>query len=108
MPRSRRAARAQVGMAVSLVAGAGMTACAVLQQVARAQQDRHVLLRISYWTRDVPVPDRTGQWVRVVEDVLRQPSFGAHESWEAAQLACSLAQTAHPGGQLRPAGNDWG
>ncbi|GHH27173.1 hypothetical protein [Streptomyces lanatus] len=97
-----------VGMTVSLVAEAGMTACAVLQQFAREQQDRHVLLRISYWARNVLVSDRTGQWVRVVEDVLRQPSFGVHESWEAAQLACSLAQTAHPEGQLRPAGDRLG
>ncbi|MEU9712583.1 hypothetical protein AB0E21_28835 [Streptomyces sp. NPDC047967] len=97
-----------VGMAVSLVAEAGMTACVVLQQIARTQQDRHVLLRISYWARDVPVPERTGQWVRVVEDVLRQPSFGAQESWEAAQLAGTLAQTAHPEGQLRPDGDRLG
>ncbi|MGA6172577.1 hypothetical protein ACPEIF_20305 [Streptomyces sp. NPDC012600] len=91
-----------VGMAVSLVAEAGMTACALLQQFAREQQDRHVLLRISYWARDVPVSGRTGQWVRVVEDVLRQPSFGAQEPWDAAQLAATLAQTAHLEGQLRP------
>lgn len=99
---------AAVGMAVSLVAEAGMTACALLQQVVRTQQDRHVLLRISYWAREVPVSDRTGQWVRVVEDVLRTPSFGAHESWEAAQLARSLAATAHPEGNLRPDGDRLG
>ncbi|MFD7757233.1 hypothetical protein [Streptomyces sp. NPDC059757] len=97
-----------VGLAVSLVAEAGMMACAVLQQVARTQQDHHVLLRISYWARDVPVSDRTGQWVRIVEDVLRTPAFGTHESWEAAQLAHSLAETAHLGGQLRPAGDRLG
>ncbi|RSM99054.1 hypothetical protein [Streptomyces sp. WAC 01420] len=97
-----------VGMAVSLVAEAGMTACGVVQQIARAQQDRHVLLRISYWARDVPVSERTGQWVRIVEDVLRQPSFGAQESWEAAQLAGALAQTAHLDGQLRPDGDRLG
>ncbi|MYQ39876.1 hypothetical protein B046DRAFT_06125 [Streptomyces sp. LamerLS-316] len=97
-----------VGMAVSLVAEAGMKACGVLQQIVRTQQDRHVLLRISYWARDVPVSERTGQWVRVVEDVLRQPSFGAQESWEAAQLAGSLAQTAHLEGQLRPDGDRLG
>ncbi|WP_143660006.1 hypothetical protein [Streptomyces sp. WZ.A104] len=97
-----------VGMAVSLVAEAGMKACGVLQQIARARQDRHVLLRISYWARDVPVSDRTGQWVRVVEDVLRQPSFGAQESWEAAQLAGALAQTAHLEGQLRSDGDRLG
>ncbi|MGI5262269.1 hypothetical protein [Streptomyces angustmyceticus] len=97
-----------VGMAVSLVAEAGMKACGVLQQIARARQDRHVLLRISYWARDVPVSDRTGQWVRVVEDVLRQPSFGAQESWEAAQLADALAQTAHLEGQLRSDGDRLG
>lgn len=91
-----------VGTAVNLVAGAGMTACALLQQIARTQQDRHVLLRISFWARDVPMSDRNGQWVRVVEEVLRTPSFGTAESWEAAQLAHVLAHTAHPGGQLRP------
>lgn len=95
-------------MAVSLVAGAGMTACALLQEVLRTQQDRLVLLRISHWAREVPVSDRTGQWVRVVEDVLRTPSFGAHESWEAAQLARSLAATAHPEGRLRPDGDRLG
>ncbi|KUM68157.1 hypothetical protein AQI84_39165 [Streptomyces griseorubiginosus] len=97
-----------VAMAVGLVAEAGMTACGVLQQIAGAQQDRHVLLRISYWARDVPVSERTGQWVRIVEDVLRQPSFGAQESWEAAQMAGALAQTAHLDGQLRPAGDRLG
>ncbi|MGA5444311.1 hypothetical protein ACPCKW_33105 [Streptomyces griseoincarnatus] len=97
-----------VGMAVSLVAEAGMAACGVLQQIARAQQDRHVLLRISYWARDVPVSERTGQWVRVVEDVLRQPSFGAQESWDAAQLAGVLAQTAHLEGRVRPDGDRLG
>ncbi|MEV6537135.1 hypothetical protein AB0M86_47650, partial [Streptomyces sp. NPDC051639] len=85
-----------VGMAVGLVAEAGMTAYALLQQFARTQQDRHVLLRISYWARDIPASDRTGQWVCVVEDVLRQPSFGAQASWDAAQLARSLVRTAHP------------
>ncbi|WP_328884631.1 hypothetical protein [Streptomyces sp. NBC_00299] len=79
-----------------------------MQQFAQAQHDRHVLLRINYWAREVPVSERTGQWVRVVEDVLRQSSFGAHESWEAAQLARSLVQTAHPDGQLRPAGDRLG
>ncbi|MCX4911929.1 hypothetical protein [Streptomyces sp. NBC_00878] len=92
-----------VGTTVSLVAGAGMTACALLQQIAREQQDRHVLLRISFWARDVPMSDRNGQWVSVVEEVLRTPSFGTEESWEAAQLARALTHTAHPGGQLRPA-----
>ncbi|NEE23015.1 hypothetical protein G3M58_93270 [Streptomyces sp. SID7499] len=80
----------------------------MLQQIARTQQDRHVLLRISCWARDVPVSDRTRQWVRVVEDVLRQPSFGAQESWDAAQLAGTLARTAHPDGQLRPGGDRLG
>ncbi len=97
-----------VGMAVGLVAEAGMAACGVLQQIARARQDRHVLLRISYWARDVPVSERAGQWVRIVEDVLRQPSFGAQESWEAAQLAGALAQTAHLEGRLRPDGDRLG
>lgn len=97
-----------VGMAVGLVAEAGMTACGVLQQIARARQDRHVLLRISYWAQDVAVSERNGQWVRIVEDVLRQPSFGAQESWEAAQLAGALAQTAHFEGRLRPDGDRLG
>jgi hypothetical protein len=96
------------GMAVSLVAQAGMTACALLQQIARTHEDRHVLLRISYWARDVPMSDRSGQWVRVVEEVLRTSSFGTDESWEAAQLAHALVQTAHPEGQLRPAGDRLG
>ncbi|MFF7043713.1 hypothetical protein ACIP4T_09835 [Streptomyces massasporeus] len=97
-----------VGTAVSLVAGAGMAACALLQQIAREQQDPHVLLRISFWARDVPMSDRNGQWVPVVEAVLRTPSFGTEESWEAAHLAQALAHTAHPGGQLRPAGDRLG
>ncbi|MFF0018734.1 hypothetical protein [Streptomyces sp. NPDC005374] len=97
-----------VSTAVSLVAGAGMAACALLQQIARQQQDRHVLLRISFWARDVPMSDRNGQWVSVVEAVLRTPSFGTEESWEAAQLAQALVHTAHPGGRLRPAGDRLG
>ncbi|WP_329347154.1 hypothetical protein OG226_51365 [Streptomyces sp. NBC_01261] len=97
-----------VGMAVGLVAEGGMTACEVMLQIADAQQDRHVLLRVGYWARGVAVSDRTGPWVRVVEAVLRKPPFGVHESWEAAQLARSLVETAHPEGRLRAAGDRLG
>ncbi|HEY8986402.1 MAG TPA: hypothetical protein VIU15_43370, partial [Streptomyces sp.] len=97
-----------VGMAVGLVAEGGMTACEVMLPIAGAQQDRHVLLRVGYWARGVAVSDRTGQWVRVVEAVLLKPPFGVHESWDAAQLARSLVETAHPEGRLRAAGDRLG
>lgn len=45
------------------------------------------------------------QWIFTL---LRQPSFGAQASWDAAQLARSLVRTAHLEDQLVPAGDRLG
>ncbi|MFK0047796.1 hypothetical protein ACIQU4_27670 [Streptomyces sp. NPDC090741] len=97
-----------VSTAVGLISAAGMTAWPLLLSIAKEHQDRHVLLRIGYWARDIDVAERTVRWVQVVEAVLRNPEYGARETWEAAQLLRAVAVTVHPHGQVRLAGDRLG
>ncbi|MFI8794356.1 hypothetical protein [Streptomyces sp. NPDC055105] len=90
-----------LSQAVGLVSEAGMAACALLARLVREQPERFVLVRAAYWARDVPVAERTGQWVVVLEGVLRSRTFTAHESWERGQVLGELVSTAHPEGRLR-------
>ncbi|MFF9127914.1 hypothetical protein ACF09J_32445 [Streptomyces sp. NPDC014889] len=90
-----------LSQAVGLVSEAGMAACALLAGLVREQPERFVLVRAAYWARDVPVAERTGQWVAVLEDVLRSRTFTAQESWESGQVLGELVGTAHPEGRLR-------
>ncbi|MFJ7424173.1 hypothetical protein ACIQXD_37150 [Streptomyces uncialis] len=84
-----------------MVSEAGMAACALLTRLVRDQPERFVLARAAYWARDVPVAERTGQWVAVLEGVLRSRAFTAQESWESGQVLGDLVGTAHPEGRLR-------
>ncbi|RZB13607.1 hypothetical protein StrepF001_43170 [Streptomyces sp. F001] len=86
---------------VAVVSEAGMAACALLTRIVRAQPDRFVLLRAAYWAVDIPVAERSGPWVAVLESILRARTFTTHESWESGLLLRALVDTAHPGGHLR-------
>lgn len=90
-----------LSQAAGLVSEAGMAACALLARLVQAQPERFVLIRAADWARDVPVAERTGLWVAVLEGVLRSRTFTAHESWESGQVLRELVDTAHPGGRLR-------
>lgn len=90
---------------VGMVSEAGMAARPVLMKITKSTQDRHTLLYIGYWARDVAMAERTPQWVQVVEAVLRSPEYRNKETWEAAQLLGTLSATAHPDGKLRPFGD---
>ncbi|WP_328687586.1 hypothetical protein OHA74_55425 [Streptomyces phaeochromogenes] len=90
-----------LSQAVAVVCEAGMAACTLLTRIVRAQPDRFVLLRVAYWAVEIPVAERTGLWVAVLERVLRAREFTAHESWESGLLLRSLVGSAHPGGRLR-------
>ncbi|MER5662796.1 hypothetical protein [Streptomyces mirabilis] len=90
-----------LAQAVAVVSGAGMAACSLLTEIVRAQPDRFVLRQAAYWAVDIPVAERTGPWVSVLESVLRVREFTTHESWVSGLLLRSLVGTAHPGGRLR-------
>ncbi|WP_030933722.1 hypothetical protein [Streptomyces sp. NRRL B-24720] len=90
-----------LSQAVGVVSDTGMAACALLTRLVRAQPERFVLMRVADWARDVPVAERTRQWVAMPEGVLRSRVFTAHESWESGQVLRELVDTAHPGGRLR-------
>ncbi|MEU6071059.1 hypothetical protein ABZ864_43110 [Streptomyces sp. NPDC047082] len=90
-----------LSQAVAVVSEAGMAASALLLKILKLPSDRFVLIRAAYWARDIPVAERTGQWVQVPESILRAREFTRQESWETGQLLRALVDTAHPGGQLR-------
>uniref|UniRef100_A0AAU1UMH8 Uncharacterized protein n=1 Tax=Streptomyces sp. NBC_00119 TaxID=2975659 RepID=A0AAU1UMH8_9ACTN len=90
-----------LSQAVGVVSEAGMAACALLKRLVEVQPDRSFLIRAAYWARDVPVVERTGPWVAVLEGILRCRTFTAQESWESGQVLRDLVDTAHPGGRLR-------
>ncbi|MFE5399616.1 hypothetical protein ACFQ9U_34280 [Streptomyces sp. NPDC056568] len=90
-----------LSQAVGVVSETGIAACALLAGLVRAQPERFVLIRVADWARDVPVAERTGLWVRVLEGIVRARTFTAHESWESGQVLRELVDTAHPGGRLR-------
>ncbi|MGF2213767.1 hypothetical protein [Streptomyces albidoflavus] len=90
-----------LSQAVGLVSEAGMAGCALLARLVGEQPERFVLVRAAYWAREVPVAERTGQWVAVLEGVLRSRAFTVHESWESGQVLGELVGTTHPEGRLR-------
>ncbi|MFD7137324.1 hypothetical protein [Streptomyces sp. NPDC059894] len=93
---------------VAVVSEAGMAACPLLTKIVWAQPDRFVLLRAAYWAVDIPVAERTGAWVAVLESILRVRGFTAQESWESGLLLRTLVASAHPGGRLRTGGDRLG
>ncbi|QUX26879.1 hypothetical protein KGD83_16030 [Nocardiopsis akebiae] len=93
---------------VTVISEAGMAASTLLTEVMRRQPDRYVLLRVGDWARDIPLAERTGKWVQVVERILRIREFTAQEEWETSQLVQILIETAHPGGRLRTDGDRLG
>jgi hypothetical protein len=93
-----------VGMAVSVMDEAGIGACPVMLRILETAEDRHVLLRIGYWAREIRPAERTRAWVRVIEDIFAAGTFTDHEEWESAQLLLALLETAYPGGEPREDG----
>ncbi|MFI1765326.1 hypothetical protein ACH41H_25150 [Streptomyces sp. NPDC020800] len=91
-----------VSMAVGLISGAGMVACPLVLAIAKAHPDQHVLRRAGYWARDIALSDRTGQWVQVIEAILRAPVHGHGETWDVGQLLRAACETVHPSGLVRP------
>ncbi|MGP2442407.1 hypothetical protein [Streptomyces sp. JW3] len=91
---------------VAVVSEAGMAACPLLTKIVRAQPDRFVLLRATYWAVDIPVAERTGAWVAVLESILRVRGFTAQliTEWSTPRLDTSsplgTATTAPGGGAL--------
>lgn len=90
-----------LSQAVAVLGEAGMAAAAVLADLVRSRPERFVLIQAAYWAVGVAVAERTGQWVSVVENILRDRDFTTSESWESGQLLRELIATAHPGGRLR-------
>ncbi|MCC9711840.1 hypothetical protein E4N62_45505 [Streptomyces sp. MNU76] len=97
-----------LSQSVAVVSEAGMAACPLLTRLVREQPERFVVLRAAYWTVDIPVAERTGAWVAVLEGILRAREFTTHESWESGLLLRTLVDTAHPGGRLRTGGDRLG
>ncbi|MET8977392.1 hypothetical protein ABZX85_17400 [Streptomyces sp. NPDC004539] len=91
-------ARAQ---AIALVSAARMEACALVVTMVRRWPQRDILVRAGDWARDVPPAERDGQWVQVLEHILKGREFTAREVWESGHLLRILISTAHPGGRLR-------
>ncbi|PVC80802.1 hypothetical protein DBP12_36940 [Streptomyces sp. CS014] len=90
-----------LSQAVAVVAQGGLAAGALLARVVREHPERYVLISAAYWAYDVPVAERNGQWVTVVEGVLGAREFAEREAWERGRLLRALLATAHPGGRLR-------
>ncbi|MGW1053584.1 hypothetical protein [Streptomyces sp. NPDC002521] len=57
-------------------------------------------LQVAYWAMDIPVAERAGAWVAVLESILRVWEFTSQESWESGLLLRALVGSAHPGGRL--------
>ncbi|MFJ8787054.1 hypothetical protein [Streptomyces sp. NPDC102476] len=92
-----------LSQAVAVLSEAGMAASAVLAGLMRSRPEEFVLIQAAYWALDVSVAERTGQWVTVVENILKDRDFTTRESWESEQLLRELIATAHPDGRLRTA-----
>ncbi|MET9378877.1 hypothetical protein ABZX98_32885 [Streptomyces sp. NPDC002992] len=97
-----------LSQAVSVVAEGGAAAGALLERMVREYPERYVQVRVADWAHDVPVSDRDGVWVRVVERVLGSAEFTKQEEWETGQLLAALQATAHPEGRLRGGGDRLG
>ncbi|MCQ6556998.1 hypothetical protein NPS70_27995 [Streptomyces sp. C10-9-1] len=90
-----------LSQAVAVVAEGGMAAGALVARVVQEHPERYVLIRAAYWAYGVPVSERNGQWVTVVERVLGAREFAEREEWERRRLLGELSATAHPEGRLR-------
>jgi hypothetical protein len=90
-----------LSQAVVVLGDAGMAAAAVLADLVRSRPEESVLVQAAYWAVGVPVAERTGRWVSVVENILIDQSFTTREFWESGQLLRELIATAHPGDRLR-------
>lgn len=97
-----------LSQAVAVVSEAGMTACPLLTRLVREHPERFVLLRAAYWAMEIPLAERPGAWVPVLEGILRAGEFTTHESWESGLLLRALVDTALPEGQLRTGGDRLG
>ncbi|MEU3402132.1 hypothetical protein [Streptomyces filamentosus] len=97
-----------LSQAVAVVAEGGVGAGALLERLVREYPEGYVQICAADWVCGVPVAERDGQWIRVVEGILVSREFTRRRGWETRRLLAALVATAHPGGRLRGGGDRLG